>query len=143
MLILILNLVCTLLMTGVIWFVQIVHYPLFHMVGHEPFVRYEKSHQKLTSLVVVPLMLGEIVGAVLLIFVGPETVAGYWLWLNLALVVLIWIITFTVQVPLHRRLSKGYHRETADRLVKSNSIRTLLWTLKSGLIIYIFIQGIR
>ncbi|MCG8583206.1 MAG: hypothetical protein MI757_00650, partial [Pirellulales bacterium] len=63
-LILLLQLVSTLTMVGVIWFVQIVHYPLFGLVGTSDFGRYEQVHQNRTTRVVAPLMLIEAVTAV-------------------------------------------------------------------------------
>lgn len=59
LLILALNLVSTLFMVGLIWFVQIVHYPLFKSVGESEFVEYQLQHQKLTTWVVAGPMLLE------------------------------------------------------------------------------------
>ena len=50
----------TVAMTGLIWFVQVVHYPLFARVGEEGFHAYEAAHARATSRVVAPLMLGEV-----------------------------------------------------------------------------------
>jgi hypothetical protein len=54
-----LQLAATLAMTGLIWFVQLVHYPLFGRVGPADFAQYLLSHQHRTTLIVAPLMLGE------------------------------------------------------------------------------------
>ena len=66
-LILLIHIFATLFMTGLIWFVQVVHYPLFGNVGDEQFKTYEELHQRLTTWVVVPAMLVEIATAVLLL----------------------------------------------------------------------------
>ena len=58
-LILLLQAASTLAMVGLIWFVQIVHYPLFAQVGREGFSGYEQAHQNRTTFVVAPLMLVE------------------------------------------------------------------------------------
>ena len=63
-LVLVVNLASTLAMTGVIWFVQVVHYPLFASVGAEGFSRYEALHATRTGWVVAPLMLCELVASV-------------------------------------------------------------------------------
>lgn len=39
-------------MTGVIWFVQIAHYPLFSRVGQPGFSEYEREHARRTSRVI-------------------------------------------------------------------------------------------
>lgn len=57
------NAASTLMMTGVIWFVQVVHYPLFAEVGRAEFAQYEASHSGLTTLIVAPLMLVELITA--------------------------------------------------------------------------------
>ena len=56
---LLLNVAATLMMTGVIWFVQVVHYPLMEQVGASGFVTYEKLHTRWTTYVVAPPMLVE------------------------------------------------------------------------------------
>ena len=45
----------TLSMVGLIWFVQVVHYPLFARV-EQGFIAYEQIHQQRTTWVVAPLM---------------------------------------------------------------------------------------
>ena len=46
----------TLFMTGLIWFVQVVHYPLFDRVGAARFVPYHAAHSRRTSWVVAAPM---------------------------------------------------------------------------------------
>ena len=62
-----LHMFSTLAMVGLIWFVQVVHYPLFSSVGQSPFPEYERLHQKRTTLVVAPLMLIEALTATLIL----------------------------------------------------------------------------
>ena len=50
------NLSTTLFMVGVIWFVQVVHYPLFSRVGGEGFALYSKAHSRLTTYVGPPML---------------------------------------------------------------------------------------
>ena len=44
-------------MTGLIWFVQVVHYPLFERVAVQIFASYQQAHQRLTTWVVAPALL--------------------------------------------------------------------------------------
>ena len=53
------NLGATLFMVGVIWFVRVVHYPLFSRVGGESFALYSEAHSRLTTYVVGSPMLVE------------------------------------------------------------------------------------
>ena len=65
--ILLIQTLATAMMTGIIWFVQIVHYPLFTQIPKEGFTRYEQSHTVRTGWVVAPLMLLELGSALLLL----------------------------------------------------------------------------
>ena len=56
MMLLLIHAGATLYMTGLIWFVQVVHYPLMARVGEDGFAEYEKHHQRLTTWVVAPPM---------------------------------------------------------------------------------------
>jgi hypothetical protein len=53
------HLAATLFMVGVIWFVQVIHYPLFSRVGPEKFSVYSEAHSRLTTYVVGSPMLVE------------------------------------------------------------------------------------
>ena len=90
-LILIANLVSSCYMVGLIWMVQIVHYPLFARVGREQFVAYQTSHQSLTTIVVGPPMLIEFLTAVLLIWYRPTGVPGGLIYAALAVLVVVWL----------------------------------------------------
>jgi hypothetical protein len=56
-LVLLAHLAVTLFMVGMIWFVKVVHYPLFAKVGPEGFTLYSKAHSHLTGYAVGPPML--------------------------------------------------------------------------------------
>ena len=47
---LLLNFASTWAMVGLIWLIQIVHYPLFSRVGADQFKLYEQEHQRLSFL---------------------------------------------------------------------------------------------
>ncbi len=131
------HLAATLFMTGVIWFVQIVHYPLFRLVGDEFFARYEQAHTFWTTWVVAPPMLTELATAVLLLFDKPKGISGGILWLNLALLLVIWLSTAFLQVPCHQRLGQGFDEAVHRWLVATNWIRTFCWTARSGLLLWV------
>ncbi|WP_146532508.1 hypothetical protein [Rubripirellula reticaptiva] len=133
---LLLQVASTLAMVGLIWFVQVVHYPLFSRVGQSEFKRYETDHQRLTTWVVMPLMLTEIATAVLLIWYRPMGVGSIAIWLGIGLVAAIWLITFTVQVPQHAILTASFDAETHRKLVTGNWLRTVLWTVRGVLVLW-------
>jgi hypothetical protein len=124
----------TLALTGLIWTVQLVHYPLFAGVGAEGFTAYEAAHQTRITWLVGPLMLVELAAAVALVAgLRPEGVPGWMAWTGLAPLAVIWISTALVQVPLHRALGGGFEAGAHARLVATNWVRTAAWTARAGL----------
>lgn len=130
----------TLFMVGLIWFVQVVHYPLFAQVGREEFEEYEQRHQRLTSWVVAPPMLLELITAVMLVWGDFSYLGVATRWTGLALVVLIWLTTIFVQMPQHMALSKSWDEQVQRRLVAGNWVRTIAWSLRGVLVLWMLSQ---
>ena len=103
--VLLLHFASTWAMVGLIWFVQIVHYPLFAQVGRDEFPLYERRHKAWTTWIVAPLMLTELLTAIVLCVWRP-VVAG-------SLARLVWTRTGHRQLAFHRLLagarSRGSH----------------------------------
>ncbi len=133
-----LQLLSTLGMFGVIWFVQVVHYPLFLDVGAGQFAVYEAAHANRTTYVVAPLMLVELASslALLLTRFRPVGLSASGAWLGAGLVAVLWLSTALVQVPLHNRLQAGYSADVIQRLVATNWIRTAAWTARAALVLH-------
>lgn len=123
----------TLALTGLVWFVQIVHYPLYPSVGAASFPAYQKRHIWLTNLVAGPLMLVELAAAVGLVAARPASISRVQAWLGLALVILVWLSTALLQLPRHFALTRGFDPAVHRALVATNWVRTLGWTARSAL----------
>ncbi len=128
----------TLFMLGVIWFVQIVHYPLFTKVGERGFAGYERQHTRRTGWVLALPMLTELVSAVILAWRLEGTLA----WFGLAVLGLIWASTGLWQVPAHRRLEGGFDVVIHRRLVQTNWVRTIAWSARA-IIALALLAGLR
>jgi hypothetical protein len=124
-------------MVGLLWFVQVVHYPLFSNVGSPDFPCYEQRHTNLTTWVVAPPMLIEGATALLLFWFRPAGVASWALWMGLALLCVIWLSTAGIQVPCHEVLSKRFDPVVHQRLVWTNWLRTAFWSLRGLLVLWI------
>lgn len=124
---------------GLIWFVQIVHYPLFQAVGQAAFQDYERRHCQRVSFVVLPTMLAELVLTVWVWFAAPAEWAA---WSSLGLLLLggVWASTFLLQVPCHDRLARSPDRKTMQRLVATNWLRTAAWTGR-GVVAAVLLAG--
>ncbi len=124
------HLAATLFLVGVIWFAQLVHYPLFERVGRAEFAAYESAHTRLTVRLVAPAMLVEAGASLLLLFWRPATVPAWQVWLGAGLVLLIWLSTALWQVPQHNRLKIGFDAQAHRFLLASNWLRTAAWSLR-------------
>ena len=49
---------------------------------------------------------------------------------GLALLAAVWMSTALLQVPCHRKLAHGFDSDIVRRLVATNWIRTVCWTLR-------------
>ena len=130
------NAASTFALAGLIWTIQLVHYPAFRYVAEPQFVDFETFHQRQISWVVVPLMLVELLSTVALLAWCPSGLPLRFAIVGALLVLAIWVCTFAVQVPLHNRLAQGFDRAAIDALVHTNWIRTILWTLRAGLLLW-------
>ena len=130
MLLLLVHAAATWFMTGLIWFVQVVHYPLAGHVHEASFVGYQQAHMAKTSLVVIPPMLAELAAAFVLLVHPPSGLPGWAPWLGAVLLGGVWASTAFLQVPAHSALTTGLDLEQVRRLVTTNWIRTILWTLR-------------
>lgn len=133
----------TLFMTGVIWIVQVVHYPLFAKVGAAGFAAYEADHARLIITIVFPAMTIELLTAIGLVWARPSAVPAVLVWTGLALVGVIWLSTAFLQVPMHSVLSSGFEADAHRRLVTTNWIRTVAWTLRSGVVLAMLVPLLR
>lgn len=129
----------TLYMTGLIWFVQIVHYPLMGAIGNEKFPAYEQRHRSLTTWVVaLPMLVETATSVLLLLWFRPAGVSTWQVWAGVILMGVIWLSTVFLQVPCHEKLSKGFDSNMHQRLVLTNWIRTVSWSLRGLLVLCMF-----
>ena len=83
----------------------------------------------------MPLMFTEMVTSIMLFYQNFSNASHIIFFSNLIMVVLIWLSTFLIQVPLHNALSKEKNTEKLSKLICTNWIRTILWTSRSILMI--------
>lgn len=133
----------TLYLVGLIWMVQAVHYPLFAQVGEAQAQAYARLHVARITWVVGPPMLVELATAVWLVVRTPPGLPAWAPWVGLLLLALIWLSTAALQVPEHRRLEVGFDPAAVRRLVRSNWLRTALWTARGALALFLLQRALR
>ena len=134
--ILIINIFSAFFATGLIWTIQLVHYPSMRFVSRDKFELFHSFHQLRISIIAMPLMAIELITTIILFMHNINNESSLIFKINLIIVTLIWFSTFFIQVPLHQKLSKGKKTSLIDKLVLTNWFRTVLWTLRSILIIF-------
>lgn len=136
-LILLISLIISAFNTGLIWLVQLVHYPGFARIGTEAYKGYQEFHMRAITWIVAPSMFTEL----------ALTAAGFLFWHSLpfknlyilcaVLVGVIWLTTAFWAVPAHSTLVQdGQNLELITRLVNINWWRTVSWTLRTGILGY-------
>ena len=133
----VIHLACSCALVGLIWTMQVVHDPLLKQVGPEEFVAYHARHMALITWLVGPLMLAELGSAGLLLFLGERSLFFV---VSLMALVLVWLCTAFCQIPLHEKLASAYDVDTIDRLVRTNTWRTLCWTIRGLCLSWLLIQ---
>lgn len=126
--VLVANVAAAWFLAGLIWMVQVVHYPLFARVGTEGFAGYESAHARLITPIVGPAMLVELLSSLALLVARPRGMPAWAAWAGVALVGIAWLSTAFVQVPLHGTLARGFDEDAHARLVATNWVRTIAWS---------------
>ena len=129
--ILLANFVATCLMTGVIWFVQWVHYPLLAMVSVDRAVETAIDHQRRTGQVLAIPMAVEGFTTLGLLIIRPESVPIFWPWFGAVLLAVALGSTVFVSVPLHAKMATNPTADVGRRLVVTNWPRTIAWSLRA------------
>ena len=125
------------IMVGVIWVIQLVHYPSFRFTDREKYVSFQIFHMRNISFIVVPVMILEFLSGLLLVLYHSNQESL--LRISFILLLIIWLVTALFFAQIHQKLSKGYDETLVRNLVSLNWIRTLLWTIRTIIITYCLI----
>lgn len=131
-LVLLANLFATCFMAGVIWIIQVVHYPLFDHVSPEQFCRFHQRHSRSISAVVALPWLVELLTSAVLVFLLNESVSPVWqilVWTGAVMAIFPVALTIWLQIPCHQALANRFDTQVHRRLVVTNWLRTLAWSL--------------
>ena len=127
----------TLYMVGLIWFIQVVHYPLHNHIGADEFSTYQQFHMSWTTWVVGPPMLIEMATTILFVLAPPLDLPSWYFWIGAVFLLIIWGSTALLQVPYHNSLLNNFDAAAHKKLVSSNWLRTFFWSLRGGLVLYV------
>ena len=133
--VILLNLFISSFMFGVIIVTQIVNYPLLLDFFKSDLKILHKSYVNKISIIVIPFMLLELFVALYLVY--NEIYLSY---TNLGLLIIIYLSTFFIQVPIHDKIKYNANKILLKKLILSNWIRTFSWLLKSIISVIIILK---
>lgn len=124
----------TFFMTGVIWLIQLIHYPSFSFIDKNKYSKFQTFHMNKITPIVGPIIILEVsTGFYLLYFFNSESI---FFLINFLINILILMMTIIVFGTIHKKLIDGFKTSLFKKLISLNWIRTFLWSLKS---IFIFL----
>ena len=126
----VIHLVSTSFMVGVIWIVQLVHYPTFLFIDEQKSYDFQKFHMSRISYIVMPAMTTELFSGIYIYIYSNMAIDSNLFLLALTILIINWIITALVFVEMHNKLLINYKIEIISLLVKWNWLRTLLWSVR-------------
>jgi len=119
------KLLCDFGLVVLIWMVQLLIYPSFKHMSSESLLAWHDEYSKGISIIVVPLMLGQLLLSGLLLMREISTYRAF----DVFLVVTVWVVTFGIFVPIHSAIANNrFSRQLLQGLVIKNWMRTIIWT---------------
>lgn len=126
-------------MTGLIWTIQVLHYPAFAFIKDDQFTFFHQRHTRNITFIVVPIMTLEFLTSGALLVLSPREI---FFRINFVLLICIWASTAFLSVPIHNRLSNSSNLVLMKKLVLTNWPRTILWSLRLIMLIAFFMVGL-
>lgn len=121
-------------LTGLVWVIQLAHYPAFAWIDEKEFARFHARHTAVMGVIVGPAMVAELATALVL----ASKFQPVWV-VNLLAVAVIWFTTFFRSVPSHNKLAKSRDPDEIRRLVRWNWARTVLWSARSLVFLWLLV----
>ena len=131
---LMIHIISTSIMVGVIWVIQLVHYPSFKYVNESDYIIFQKYHMSNISNIVFPVMFTELITALIILFFGEKSLFFV---LSLICLFLIWVMTGVLFTKYHSILKEGKDLMIIEKMIKANWIRALLWTMRLIMILFV------
>ena len=122
------SLFTNLIMVGISLITHFVTYPSFKLIKSSSFSEFHKNYTNKMLFIVAPVMILELISSLLLVnFDKSDNNLEIGLLITL---MLIWLLTFFIIVPIHNKLTVNYNKDLNQKLIKYNGLRTILWMIK-------------
>ncbi len=134
-LLIVLHIVSTSIMVGVIWVMQLLHYPALLYVKNETFRQFQNFHMTKISIIVVPIMLIELVSGFIIYLQGERS---FEFLASFVLMIILWIMTGLIFTKFHSKLRKSKDIRIINKMIFLNWYRTLFWSMRLIIIFLMF-----
>jgi len=113
-------------MLVLIWLVQLVIYPSLNHYTIKNLRNWHRSYTKRITYVVLPLMIGQLLFAIIKMTIVFDILIA----MKLLLIIAVWILTFGIFVPLHSAVETMEETNSiTEKLIRLNWSRTIVWSL--------------
>ena len=130
------QIVCNSYLVSLVFMTQFITYPTFLHIDKDKFSEYHRKYVNNISFIVAPVMLIELLTLSLIAYFSSE----FLIIKSLFLLLVIWLTTFFIMIPSHNRISKSFNNKEIKSLINYNWIRTILWSFKLLVIIFLFYE---
>jgi hypothetical protein len=111
-------------------------YPAWAMMEEGQFVIVHRWQSRyIILLLVLPLAIETILNVVLLLRI-PTHVPAIVIRASMGLIIVNWLLSFTIQIPIHRRLNRSFDKNLLQTLIRSNLLRVVLQIIRTGAVGY-------
>ena len=130
------QIVCNSYLVSLVFMTQFITYPTFLHIDKDKFSEYHRKYVNNISFIVAPVMLIELLTLSLIAYFSGE----FLIIKSLILLLVIWLTTFFIMIPSHNRISKSFNKKEIISLINYNWVRTILWSFKLLLIIFLYFE---
>jgi len=130
------QIVCNSYLVSLVFMTQFITYPTFLHIDKDKFSEYHRKYVNNISFIVAPVMLIELLTLLLIAYFSKD----FLIIKSLILLLVIWLTTFFIMIPSHNRISKSFNIKEIKSLINYNWIRTILWSFKLLVIIFLYYE---
>ena len=130
------QIVCNSYLVSLVFMTQFITYPTFLHIDKDKFSEYHRKYVNNISFIVAPVMLVELLTLLLIAYFSKD----FLIIKSLILLLVIWLTTFFIMIPSHNRISKSFNIKEIKSLINYNWIRTILWSFKLLVIIFLYYE---
>ena len=133
------NLCVSVLMTGMVSFIQFVQYPLLNHISSYDFSCYFKKYISRISWVIYPIVILEIIFATSLAFLPLKSKLQFPILITYILLALITMNTFLIQAPLVQKLRFSFDEVLLSKIMFYNRLRLYSSALRTLVLCWIIL----